>query len=394
MNNFKIIKRKSNYSKKSKDSLLNDFNDRDYNKPLSGCSNYEKKLKVNDIIGIKFKMKRNVKIDYLTKIFNQDVLQECKIPDLYYQYDHIEEHMFKINEIINMNKILIRPVYLDNDKVIHHESYYEFTKKIDIPKKLLKKEYLIEYYIENFLEEDLDFYTTITQWHLDDVNLFIKTNDFKQKSFRSFKKIYILPNTKKITKKYFDLIYQNQEIFINNLGPDILKHIGTYQDVVENNEKIYQEAITNLNDIIKYEIGDCGEIEAKLEKPYLSHNIFQIKKEDVYRVYNKEENYRIQLSNYIYNNDKQKLKDSVRKLIRVNDKVAIKIINDETNEKFSLYFKLIYKLSNNNFLGILFHNKFFDDHEDIILNINTKQVQEVYGFQSKHFLMSELVTDN
>ena len=196
----------------------------DSSKPLQGFSN-NKNIKINDIVGIKIQKKKFIEIDNLIKAIQKEKWYN-ENPQNYQKmsYDYIEEHFYKIINIID-DRIKIEPYNLLKKKVIVHSTYINSTTQITLPKESFKKEFLIEILIDicidNFdsssesdIEQATDYFTIINSWHLVKLHQILKKNKasfFEKKKFPRWDKIYILPNSRKDTRDYFQLISQNKK---------------------------------------------------------------------------------------------------------------------------------------------------------------------------------------
>ncbi|VVU94773.1 hypothetical protein CPAV1605_498 [seawater metagenome] len=400
---YVIIQRQNN-KKPDKKNTFHDFPDRQYDKPLCGCTNYQEKLLNGDIIGIKFMTLRKHQIKLNYQIIDPKYKKEYQIPKIYAEYEHLEEHMFKILDIID-NRIRIEPFYFEKNKVLHHSTVFNFKSSFSIPKIYIKKEYLIEFYIDEYLNEfessesELEseteteseslplikeFFVNITEWHIFRLKSFITKPEktvYVSKKLPSYHKIYILPETYDSTIQYFELIRNNINLFEHYFGKEEVKRLGTLEQVISHNNMLYKKAMEYFDKDIDYKIESYLDFEAKMKKPFIIPEIEYIHYPDVYRVYKQDLDFNILISNTISNWSGRLLDEKVRKLIKKSDVVRIGIYHEKLNMAATIYFKLIHKLKNGKFLGILSHSSKTELYEDIILIIDTQAITEVAGYE-------------
>lgn len=359
-----------------------DFQNRNYNVPLVGCDNYILPICVNDVISVKFKDNSNTvesfkyMINLLSrfKLLNDD--DDFKFLKRSGNYRREEEHLFKVVKVKGA-KIDVKPVFIDNDKIIVKEIRESFNKDIDIPSKKLF-DYKSKYEICKDLYEKIfnKSYEFISEYSID-----IFLNNIQKRviklPYKNYKNLIIDLSDKfsvDMLNKYFDYIHTNEKLIKELFTEENLNNIGSLEQISLNMDKIYNEIMETIGDKLLCDVRYFLSKPSHLDKPMIKHNINRIKYADIFRVYKTDLNTKFIKTMHVTNWSGIILDENIRNLCTVGNTVRISL--KYNNDNNIIYVNLIHKFFDGKFLACI-HNKYDTTYEDIVFIMNTGCITEI-----------------
>ena len=374
--------------------------------PLSGMAECKDELNIGDIVGVVIydRNKKHVEFEchcYFICDGHENEQSNChsyKYPKVMGSYTRKEEHFFRVTGFCNKanSKFSVEPVFIDG-KVIIKPIDESFSKDFPIPGSLLTKFYLLRYYLN---EQKLD-YKEYDYLNLDDFVRKYENPNFVPKEVISYRKyqeerkrtgiisvtndkivipyddykttIFDLDWDKEVErfKKFHELLDMHPELKIDR------EKIGTYQQVVDNMDKLHAEA-DNLKCkdqicSIDFSYNTC----VSLDKPQIKHDITHIKYSEITRVYRRDPTYYCHKVNTVCNCGGIILDEEIRNHLDKNN--IVRACVGKVDEKLypnSIYCRILQKLSQYKLLAVI-ENHYSDNYEDTIIVIDSRCISEI-----------------
>jgi hypothetical protein len=362
MSNYKIIKRTK--IKKKLDWFEENFDSYNFNVPLVGFSDYSEKINKGDVVGVIITSNEKTRTEF-TALSPYKYLDIKKTTgEIYGSYQQTEEHFFRVIDINKNNtKFKVKQVFIDN-KVIHKKINEHYTREFFINSNEINNfDRLIKILTENFeqyniVNEYYVFNNLESFW-----NNIHNNNKIPYKNFKNV--IFNIWNKEEL--KYFEKIID----FWHKKYPEQIKNIGSVQQIIENINIIFDKV--KMIDKIKFNISFVYNQDAKLEHAKIKHKISHLKLLDIYRVYKKDFNNFMKVSNTITSRNGTIFSNDIKNFITVGNEVKIAIKSDRCNVS---NFTILYKLSPKRFLASLY-NTGTNTSEDVIIIIDLDCIFEI-----------------
>ena len=326
----------------------------------------------------------------------------------------MEDHFFRIENIDEENETIDTiPLFIEKDKIIRQEVNRFFENEFEINKHYLKEKYLIDYYVNILNDPDNDsdtesdndtklktesttkiIYEVVNDYELDELKYIIKNKKVDQlKKFGLFKisynKLYIDIDNEDNHIEFFDIIEKNKDFILENV--ECKENIGTLELFNKNQEELYKMMLEECDEIIKYKFTSQLFIDFSLQKPEIIHDMTKFNFDDIYRVHEKDNTFKLMTTEHVTNWSGFLLDDSVRNEIKVNDCIRVAFINKVSDHyKYcTRYVKLLLKLNDTNFLGIVTNRGCNYEWDDAVIIISTDCMTEVSGYDYKRLDTNE-----
>ncbi len=381
------------------------FKDRNYDYPLCGFSDYKDQLNAGDIIGVIIKDNNLTEENYPNVFFN--IVKKEKLKDLVnlypkkFQYNRIEEHMFKISEISQEGLLSIVPVFIEENKVITKNLFVYENVNLFISKDFLDEDLYLndKKFFSNagfdylMFEKVKKFLAKFEKYKKLDNNLkyqykfFCEKTEYEKLSDKERNKAICIPyeNYKSLFfniynqyfKIFFSFLDENLELLKELFGKDIFNYLGTTKEIIENCENILK---TILDKEVYYEgYYYCTKIQ-NLENSKFDLTINKINIKNVFRVYKSD-------PNYISKKTKERqlidwtgirLSNENLKKLKVNNIIRLVISEKDNKCCFNAYFQIIKKINDHLFFVCLYdqYTNIYE-LEDVLIVINSDLINEL-----------------
>lgn len=314
------------------DPTASDFENRRYNFPLCGTSNYTAPIRVNDIVSIKIKSAVKVKVPFISTCDALSVAPTEILPVKYGSFTPKEEHLFRIVKIHTPSKFDALPIYIDGDKIIAKEVYEYYSTVESVPVSMIKRESLLD-----ILTEERGCYFAINNEFLVKHESFLKENQLdsitsrRLKSWVDFiqevhgkssencespaneektrkKLLRLLPYTNHrgllypiededdlvILREFFEVNEKFRDFITSIIGEEAFAAFGSYDQILNNLNQLYEALVALLGDHVDIRVSHTYECRSKLSKSLILPDLLpvnetkKLKYVDIFRVFKED----------------------------------------------------------------------------------------------------------
>lgn len=358
--------------------------DRNYNLPMIGFHDYEKStLLVNDVIGIQLKnvLKSQCKaiplcLELFPKIICEPMSIEC-------DYNIIEEHLFKIIKIDDV-QYEISPILIDDYKIISKQVKCEFNSEVKVSINNMSNYELFKLYATYIRKFEITFWSDNQRYYQlltdelinDDPNT--KNLKYLLRKCRMYNDLVFDENNeieKNMINYYFDVIRRYSTKIIELFDSDTYHKLGSYNTLCDNNKNVYNQIISTSPNYLIFNDNFIYTKQSSLNIPKILHNIKTIKHNEIYRVYKTDTRTMLLPSDRLTDWYGNEINENIVYNLSEGNIVRV-LLCYEKYQSCAVYCVILKKISKYRYL-VSIVNMYLSKYENIVFVINSNSIIEI-----------------